>query len=169
MHEGLRGWYGKIGSPRWCPQQSKFGARGGKHKGLDVAVYEGTHTNSLVNDGWLVWIPDETGTKKIGNQIQIHFTHKKERYTVVYGHLKDVLGKHPRRIKSKNEKVAIAGCTGNTTYCGIPNCHGGREDHIHLVLYGPNGEPQDPNLFFKFRLRNYDDKECKWYPCRNVE
>lgn len=38
----LRGWYGTREEPRWCPCQSLFGGRAGRHGGVDLAAPAGT-------------------------------------------------------------------------------------------------------------------------------
>ena len=155
----LRGWYGTISKPRWCPKQSKFGARNGKHEGVDIAMPKGTVLNSIVN-GNLEWKPNG---KKLGHRVWINFLFKKAPYTLIYGHLDKKIGKTPRKVKT-GEKVAIAGCTGNTTFCPKSNCVDRIEDHVHLRLVNKNGV-LDPVPFFKFNLEYYNDNECYFLDC----
>lgn len=158
-HGTLRGWYGRVNKPRWCPKQSKYGARGGEHEGVDIAVVSGTKLLSIV-DGYLEWKPNG---RSIGHRIWINFRHKGSDYTLIYGHLDDKIGSAPRRVK-RGEEVAIAGCTGNTTFCPRKNCLNRVEDHVHVKLVGKNGH-FDPVPFIGWNLLYYDDPTCKYLKC----
>lgn len=158
--EILRPWYGTANKPRWCPQQSKFGSRGGRHKGVDVAAEKGTRFLSLV-DGYLEWKPNGGN---IGHRVWINFRYNGSNYTLIYGHLDNKIGKAPRSVKAGDE-VAISGCTGNTIYCPSMNCAWGREDHVHVKLVGASG-PLDPVPFIGWKLLHYDDVRCVYVRCQ---
>ena len=158
-HAVLRGWYGQVNRPRWCPKQSKYGARGGKHEGVDIAAVSGTKLLSLV-DGYLEWKPNGGS---IGHRIWINFKRNGMNYTLIYGHLSDKIGKAPRRVKA-GEEVAISGCTGNTTFCPRRNCLDRVEDHVHIKLVDKNGH-FDPVPFIGWKLMYYDDPDCEYMKC----
>lgn len=158
-HATLRGWYGQVNKPRWCPKQSKYGARGGEHEGVDIALPSGTRLRSLF-DGYLEWKPNGGS---IGHRVWINFKRSGLDYTLIYGHLDDKIGEAPRSVKP-GEEVAIAGCTGNTTYCPKENCLDRVEDHVHIKLVGKNGH-FDPVPFIGWNLRYYDDSTCEYLKC----
>ena len=44
-------------------------------------------------------------------------------------------------------------------YCGVDNLCGGRSDHLHLELFGPNGRI-DPIHWLGWQLRYANDNRC---------
>lgn len=159
-----RGWYGTRDKPRWCPQQSKYGARGGDHKGADIFALRGTRLVALV-DGNLQWNPQGDGGAW-GNHVWLNFRHHNNNFTFVYAHLDSLIGNAPRRVTA-GEVICTSGCTGNTTYCGVENQCGGREDHVHLELFGPSGR-MDPIAALGWNLRYADDTRCLYPNCKRV-
>lgn len=157
----LRGWYGQLNKPRWCPKQSKFGAirPGKRHGGVDIAALKGSPLRSLVN-GSLEWKPNGGN---IGHRVWINFRYRGSNYTLIYGHLDGKIGSAPRRVRA-GEEVARVGCSGNTTYCPNENCVGRREDHVHVQIVGPNGLI-DPVSFVGWNLQYYNDTDCYYLRC----
>lgn len=160
-HAAYRGWYGN----RWCPRQSMYGGpRGGgrTHKGADIAVPMGTPLVALVGPAQIQWNPRGNGGKW-GNHIFLNFKWKDgANYTFVYAHLHSLVGSNPRRVKV-GEEICTAGCTGNAggpgMYCGVPNRCGGRSDHLHLELFGPNGRI-DPIGWLGLNMKYANDNRC---------
>lgn len=155
----LRGWYGQINRPRWCPGQSKFRGRGGQHGGVDIAMPKGTTLLSLVS-GRLVWKPNGGN---IGHRVWINFRYRGSNYTLIYGHLDGKIGNTPRNVRA-GDQVARSGCSGNTVYCPNLNCVDRLEDHVHVQLAGQSGLI-DPVPFFGLNLQYYNDTDCYYLRC----
>lgn len=156
-HAEYRIWYGE----RWCPRQSKFGGRGGKHGGVDLFAHKGTRMGAIV-DGSAQWNPrnDPNGW---GNHLFLNFRYKGGNYTFIYAHLTSKIGNFPRRVK-RNEAICTSGCTGNAggpgSFCGGEgNRCNGASDHIHLELYGPSGQ-MDPIAFLGWNIKYAGDNRC---------
>ena len=152
-----RGWYGTLKHPRWCPKQSKFGAREGKHKGVDIWMEGGTEVKAIV-DGSIQWNP-KGNDGNWGNHIFLNFTHNGKPYTYIYAHLTGLVGNDNRRV-SEGEVIATSGCTGNANKCGEKNIRGGIQDHLHLELHDSNG-PIDPVSWSGREVRYSDDSTCE--------
>ena len=156
-----RGWYGN----RWCPKQSKFGgprAGGKSHLGSDIYVPKGTPLWAIVGPARIQWNPKGTGGKW-GNHIFLNFAwNDGNNYTFVYSHLDSLLGSAPRNV-ALEEDICTSGCSGNAggpgMYCGVDNRCGGRSDHLHLELFGPNGGI-DPIGWLGWNLRYHNDATC---------
>ncbi len=154
-----RAWYGS----RWCPKQSQFGGRGGKHKGADIFAPSGTPLVAIVGPSRIQWNPKGSGGKW-GNHLFLNFRWKDGKdYTFVYAHLKALVGSAPRNVQV-GETICKANCTGNAggagMYCGTSNPCGGRSDHLHLELFGPNGRI-DPVKWLGWNLKHADDNRCQ--------
>lgn len=153
-----RAWYGT----RWCPQQSKFGAREGEHQGADLYVPTGTTLVAVVGPASMQWNP-QGGGGKWGNHIFLNFRWNDGRnYTFVYAHLESVIGSAPRKVKV-GEAICKSDCTGNAggpgMFCGTPNPCGGLSDHVHLELFGPSGR-MDPIAWLGWNVKYADDNRC---------
>ena len=159
-----RGWYGE----RWCPPQSKFGGRGGKHRGADIFVLTGTELVAIVGPAQLRWNPgNSSGTW--GNHIFLSFRwNDGNNYTFVYAHLERLIGTSPRTVKV-GEVICRSDCTGNAggpgMFCGTPNSKGGMSDHVHLELWkgSPGGTDTriDPIAWLNWNLKYANDSTCR--------
>ncbi|WP_432473320.1 M23 family metallopeptidase [Amphritea sp. HPY] len=156
-----RGWYGSRNRPRWCPKQSKFNGRGGNHKGADIYANSGTRLVALVN-GSIQWNPRGSGGKW-GNHIFLNYKSGGNNYTIVYAHLSSAVGNGNRKV-TRGEVICTSGCSGNTTYCGSANKCGGREDHVHIELFGPGGR-RDPISALGWSMRHDGDNRCFYPSC----
>lgn len=153
-----RAWYGT----RWCPQQSKFGGRGGNHKGSDIFVPTGTPLVALVGPARIQWNPKGSGGNW-GNHIFLNFRWKDgENYTFVYAHLQSLQGSARRNV-AVGETICKSNCTGNAggsgMYCGSDNPCGGRSDHVHFELFGPSGRI-DPISWLGWNVKHSNDSRC---------
>jgi murein DD-endopeptidase MepM/ murein hydrolase activator NlpD len=152
-----RGWYGQ----RWCPQQSKFDGRQGRHAGVDLFVRAGTRLQAWVK-GSVQWNP-RNDPRGWGNHLFLNFTFRGAPYTFVYAHLQGAIGRFPRAV-TLGEYICASGCTGNAgeigSFCGgQANRCGGASDHLHLELFGQNGRI-DPISFLGWNVRYSDDRRC---------
>ncbi len=100
----LRGWYGTREEPRWCPCQSLFGGRAGRHGGVDLAAQVGTVLYAPL-DGLAEFNPLGDGTSR-GNHL-FAFIPANPPLGVLLCHLKHPLGLFPRRV-SAGEPIARA-------------------------------------------------------------
>ena len=153
-----RGWYGN----RWYPKQSKYGARGGRHKGADIAVAKGTPLPAIAGPAQIQWNPMGSGGKW-GNHVFLNFRwNDGGNYTFVYAHLESLVGNAPREV-SLGATICRSGCSGNAggpgMYCGVDNVCGGRSDHLHLELFGPDGRI-DPIRWLGWQLKYANDNRC---------
>lgn len=156
-HAILRGWYATRDEPRWCPCQSLFGGRAGRHRGIDWAAPPGVSILSPAA-GWAEYDPLGLD-QKLGHQLFI-FSEREGRpaFGILMAHLRDPLGVFPRRVKAA-EAVAILGCSGVSLYEGKPNKHGKYDTHLHLEIVTPAGHV-DPLSFLGLAPRNAGDARC---------
>jgi Membrane proteins related to metalloendopeptidases len=96
------------------------------HKGIDIAVPEGTKLHSIA-DGVVDRIYDGTGT--IGKGLSVKFP---DGSRVIYGHLSEVKA-HIGELVQKDEIVGLSGNTGHST-----------GPHLHLGLKDSSGHWLDP-------------------------
>lgn len=155
-----RGWYGNV----WCPKQSKFRGRGGRHKGVDLASATGTTWENLINYCRIQWNPSG-GSGKWGNHIFENFRWNDGKdYTFVYAHLQSVVGKAPRTINGRFEALYKSDCTGNAggpgMYCGTDNACQRRSDHVHIELHKKGVGVIDPIAWLGWNVRWSDDNSC---------
>ena len=158
-HLVLRGWYGTREEPRWCPCQSLFGGRAGRHGGVDLAAPAGTVVHAPL-DGLAEFNPLGDDTPR-GNHL-FAFTPANPPLGVVLCHLKHPLGHFPRRV-SAGEPLALVGDSGATIYGGRPNIFGKYDSHVHvevLTLEGDQACRLDPLAALGIRPLFLDDARC---------
>lgn len=158
-HLVLRGWYGTREEPRWCPCQSLFGGRAGRHGGVDLAAPAGTVVHAPL-DGLAEFNPLGDGTSR-GNHL-FAFIPANPPLGVLLCHLKHPLGLFPRRV-SAGEPIALAGDSGTTIYGGQPNIFGKYDSHVHvevLILDGNQAVRLDPLAALGIRPLFHDDPRC---------
>ncbi len=164
--EGLmyRGWYGNV----WCPKQSKFGGRGGRHGGVDLAYLSGWDWTNNIYHSRIQWNV-KPSDRKWGNHIFENFKWNDGlHYTFVYAHLQSLVGSAPRTINGAWENICKTNCTGNAggsgMYCGTDNACGRRSDHIHMELFKKQSNGKvikiDPIAWLEWNLSNANDNRC---------
>jgi len=155
----LRGWYGTRQEPRWCPCQSLFGGRGGRHGGVDLAALAGTVLHALL-DGLAEFNP--LGDDPLRGNHMFVFTPGNPALGLFLCHLDQPLGRFPRRV-SAGEPVALTGDSGTTVYDGKPNIFGKYDSHVHLEilsLWGNQAGRLDPLTALGIRPLYQDDARC---------
>lgn len=151
----VRGWYGTREEPRWCPCQSLFGGRGGRHLGVDFAAPPGATVLAPVSG-----IADYNllGNEPVrGNHIFI-YADSSPPFGCFFCHLYEPLGDFPRRV-SAGEAVAALGSTGLSLYCGEANSLGKYDTHLHLEIVTLEGH-QDPIHFLGLTPLHGADDRC---------
>ncbi len=166
-HLVLRGWYGTREEPRWCPCQSLFGGRAGRHGGVDLAAPAGTVVHAPL-DGLAGFNPLGDDALR-GNHLFVH-TAVNSPLGVLLCHLKHPLGPFPRRVAA-GEPIALAGDSGTTIYGGQPNIFGKYDSHVHvevLTLEHNQVARLDPLAALGIRPLFQDDARCFFpaYPAR---
>jgi murein DD-endopeptidase MepM/ murein hydrolase activator NlpD len=162
-----RGWYPidqgpNKGRGRWCPSQSKFNGRGGRHTGSDLfapnmsnilAIRDGNIEYNVVNDAdW-------------GNIIYLYFKDKGVTYVAVYAHLDPSSAFPGVKSVKKGDIIGKTGCTGNAgggTCDRTHACNGKTvlQDHLHLeVMDARTKTKQDAVAFFGFSPAYDDDTD----------
>ena len=156
-----RGWYGNA----WCPKLSKFGGRGGKHQGADLAILSGSEMTNFINRCRIQWNPSGS-SGKWGSHIFENFRwNDGVDYTFVYAHLASLIGTAPRTIVGRWEPICKTDCTGNAggsgMYCGTDNACGRRSDHVHIELHKKGTGRIDPISWLGWEVGNANDNTCK--------
>jgi murein DD-endopeptidase MepM/ murein hydrolase activator NlpD len=170
-----RRWYPQPdGTSKWCPKQSRFGGRGGDHKGVDLesegnaeirAITAGNIEYNVVNDpnGW-------------GNHIYLYFKRNGETYIAVYAHLDPGSQFTGTKAVKAGDWIGLAGCTGNAGggVCDRTHKCVGTDgqpfiaiaDHLHLELkkrisQNPEKwEQVDPVKFFGWTVEHENETRC---------
>jgi murein DD-endopeptidase MepM/ murein hydrolase activator NlpD len=171
-----RGWYHQSnGRSRWCPKQSKFGGRGGDHKGVDLSSDKNEDLYAIV-DGNIEYNPRGSQLDGWGNHIYLYFTHNRKRYIAVYAHLDKSSAFEGVKAVRKGARIGRAGCTGNAGKGGIcDRTHKCRKsdgplftpvsDHLHLELITlPDNSKIAPVAFFGWKIEYADDERCFMCP-----
>ena len=151
----LRGWYATKEEPRWCPCQSRFGGRAGRHLGVDLAAPPGVIVRSPL-DGVAEFNPVGEDAKR-GNHIFI-YSESDPPCGILLCHLQDPTGNFPRRVRA-GEPIGVLGFSGVSLYGGTMNIFGKYDTHLHLEVVTRDGH-QDPLDFFGFSPRYADDGRC---------
>lgn len=128
-----RGWYKDCSGAAacWGPAASKFGARGGTHKGVDIFSPVPSPLTAPVS-GCVQTYPNINGFGKV---LTLGFKVKKLTYLILMGHLTAFNAANNSRV-SRGQIVGTSGCGGNasTQWCYKESPEGGRSDHVHLEL-----------------------------------
>ncbi len=150
-----RGWYGTREEPRWCPCQSRFGGRAGRHLGVDLAAPPGVVVLSPAT-GRAEFNPLGQDPRR-GDHVFIHCDGDQP-VGVLLCHLQKRIGDYPRRVRL-GEPVATAGFSGLTLYGGEPNIFGKHDTHTHLEVVTRAGHV-DPLGFLDLKLKREEDRRC---------
>ncbi|WP_421693941.1 M23 family metallopeptidase [Aestuariivirga sp.] len=146
----------------WTQRESLFGARGGRHGGVDIFDSNGDDENipiSAISDGKLIY--NNLDPTEWGNALILPFRKDNKNYYAVYAHLPSSSKSLDGKQVKLGDNIGIAGCTGNAGD-GKGNCNnyclvngGGRSDiHLHFetIEIGDDGKRKkvDPTTILNF-------------------
>ena len=151
----LRGWYATREEPRWCPCQSLFGGRAGRHMGVDLAAPPGVTVLSPV-DGFATRNP-LGANNRYGRHLFI-VSDGAPPVGVLLAHLETEIDSFPRHVTC-GERVAILGSSDGGLYGGKPNTYGKYDTHLHIEVVSPSGH-ENPIEFFGLSPQYADDTRC---------
>ncbi|NCC26453.1 MAG: hypothetical protein EOM25_14835 [Deltaproteobacteria bacterium] len=151
----VRGWYGTRDEPRWCPCQSLFGGRAGRHAGVDLAALPGTMVFSPL-DGLAEYDPLGCDPRR-GGHIFILDSEGPIR-GIFLCHLERPVGPFPRPVQT-GEAIALAGSSGLSIYEGRPNIFGKYDTHVHLEMVILSGRV-DPLTALGLWPLHVEDQRC---------
>ncbi len=171
-----RGWYNlKDGRSRWCPRQSRYLGRKGKHKGLDIFSDEKTVVNAII-DGRIQYNPRGAQLGGWGNHIYLYFKKTGKVYVAVYSHL-DASSKFSGvKNVDAGDQIGFVGCTGNAGKNGVcDRMHSCQladgssftpiSDHLHFELMeADTAKRVDPISFFPWKIEYATTNVCSICP-----
>jgi lysozyme len=151
----LRGWYATREEPRWCPSQSLFGGRGGRHAGVDLAAPPGVGVLSPAEG--VATLNPLGADGRYGRHVFIACGGVPRR-GVLLAHLERGVGSFPRRV-ARGDMLAVLGSSAGGLYGGKPNAYGKYDTHLHVEVVTETGH-EDPIAFFGLSPEHADDKRC---------